>query len=409
MTSTPAPSRAISGVRRVALLFAVAALSALGVPHSAAWAAHPCGELSLQRGTVRTARPLAAAEALEPADAACLEAVARAVAGLSGLRTVTVSVRLADAARAGGAGLRIGEVYTAALVRAGVRRSRISAVAPATGHGQHGQVTLAYTERRSSRPVAQLEALDGAVSAGSDPAALRPALRGARFPAETLVATGPGASAMLGLADGSRIRLSEGSRLLVGRMHLNEELERVVRLQLLAGDMTADVRTGGRSSVFDVATRTGVAGVRGTRFRLGLLDGDKTRLETLEGVVELGQGDAEPLRVSKGQGATLDAAGATQMQAELPAAPAVEGPKQGELARGATLTWQPAARAASYRVQLARDAEFLYSLRTLDATAPTLAVPEDLPEGRWFWRVAAVDSSGFTGPASKTYGVAWRP
>ncbi len=389
----------------IACTLCVAALVTPGVVA----AAGPCGELALVQGRVRTARPLVASETLGAADAACLEAAAGALAGLKGLRSVTISVRLADAARTKGAGLRIGETYSAALVKAGLRRSRISVVAPPAPHGTEGQVTLAYTERRSNRPVAQLEALHGKVTVGTDLAALRPAVRGARLSADSFVVTAAGASAALGLADGSRVRLAQGSRLLIGRMHLNDELERVVRLELQAGDLEADVRGAGPSSVFAVSTRTGVAGVRGTRFRLGVLADGGTRLETLEGVVELGSGQGAPVKVSKGNGALLGKDGAVGDPVALLPAPLVEGPKQGELAKGAALRWKRVDGAASYRIDLARDAEFLYGVQTHEAATATLTLPDELEQGKWFWRVAALSRDGFEGATSKVYGVTWRP
>ncbi len=53
------------------------------------------------------------------------------------------------------------------------------------------------------------------------------------------------AAGMPVLADGSRLRLTPGSTLLIGSLHLNEELRRVVKLDLLTGEIEAAVSSGG--------------------------------------------------------------------------------------------------------------------------------------------------------------------
>lgn len=57
--------------------------------------------------------------------------------------------------------------------------------------------------------------------------------------------------------------------------------------------------------------------------------------------------------------------------------------------------WQPVAEAASYKVELARDADFLVELSSQTVNATTLSWPEALPKGKWFWRVSGIDSKGF--------------
>ena len=95
--------------------------------------------------------------------------------------------------------------------------------------------------------------------------------------------------------------------------------------------------------------------------------------------------------------------GKTSPPSKLPEAPLVVGPLKGALGAEARFEWQPVAEAASYKVELARDADFLVELSTQTVNATTLSWPEALPKGKWFWRVSGVDSKGFEGATSKVY------
>lgn len=370
---------------------------------SAATGPDPCGGVALDDGRVAVGRPLRATAAPSAVEAACLDTVGTLLGGRAGLRSVTVAVRLSDAERAKGASEAIGARYTEALVAGGVPATRISVLAPRVSAGEWGTVSLTFTEKRAERAVAVIEAVGGAVSAGADRSALTAVGRGARLDPGTWVRTGAGSTAWIGLADGSRLRLSENSLLLIGRLHLDDKLERVVRLELVSGVLEADVRTGGESAVFDISTRFGTAGVRGTRLRLTAVEGD-TRLETLEGVVELAAtGEAAAMTVGRGQGARLGAQGApAEGVRTLPAAPAVVSPQQGALAEGGALVWAATPGASRYVVELSQDAEFTYGVRRL-ASAKVEVPVGDVEAGKWYWRVAAVDEAGYVGPTSKVY------
>lgn len=361
-----------------------------------------CGGLSADAGRVVTGLPLRAVEKSSAAESACLAAVGKMLGTRAGLRSVTVAVRLSDAARAGGAGLRIGDRVKAALAAGGVPEARISVVVPRVPEGQQGTLAVSFTEKRARRSVAVIESMGGTVTAGADRSKLDPVARGATLDPETWVATGAGSTAWIGLADGSRLRLSENSLLFVGRLHLDDKLERVVKLQLVSGDLEAHVRSGGDSAVFDIDTRFGTAGVRGTRFRLSVGEGG-TRLETLEGAVVLAAADSKPeVTISKGQGASL-AAGEVGSPAALPGVPEPTAPLQGPLKGDGALVWQSVAGAKGYLVQLSRDAEFTYDVRSFESAETRIAVDAAVEAGKWYWRVAAVGGAGLEGPTSKVY------
>ncbi len=385
------------------ILAPLALVVGFGFGPATARADDACGGLSLDAGRVVSARVLRAAEALSAPEAACADAIGKLLGTRAGIRSVTVAVKLPDAARAAGVGLKIGERFKAALAAGGVPDARISVVVPRAAEGEQGTVAITYAEKRAERSVAVIESMGGTVTVGADRSKLAPVARGATVDPETWIATGAGSTAWIGLADGSRLRLSENSLLFIGRLHLDDKLERVVRLQLVSGDLEAHVRTGGDSAVFDVDTRFGTAGVRGTRFRLAAGEGG-TRLETLEGVVELaGKGEQPKISIAKGQGASLADGGDAGAPAALPGAPAATAPLKGEIKGGEALKWQAVTGASGYAVELSRDAEFTYDVRRFQSGGPELKVDAQVEPGKWFWRVAAVDGSGFTGPTSKVY------
>jgi hypothetical protein len=378
----------------VVLLGSVAPLRGAGA------ADDPCQGLLLRDGEVRTARRLPAHTPLTADEAACVQAVGSALMAQGGVRSVTVAVRLSDGRRAAGEAPRIAAAYTQALVAGSVPEARISFVAPAVASGEVGQVGIAFVERRADRPVARLDAIDGPVQRGPSAARLAPAARGDQLTPETWLSTGPRASAWIELADGSRLRLGPDALLLVGRLYLNEQLRRVVKLQLERGQLEADVTTGGRGSSFEISTGTTVAGVRGTRFRL-TADERGSRLETLEGLVTLSRGSAE-VGVGAGQGAQVTGADDPTLAALLPA-PGIVGPLTGPVKPGGALSFEAVAGATRYQIDLARDAEFSYDTRGLEGSVPGVALPADLPPGRWFWRVAAIDARGLRGQPSKIH------
>ena len=52
---------------------------------------------------------------------------------------------------------------------------------------------------------------------------------------------------------------------------------------------------------------------------------------------------------------------------------------------------------------VARDAEFTFEVHIDRATETKLALPSGLTDGKWFWRVMAMDEDGQPGVPSKVY------
>ncbi len=87
------------------------------------------------------------------------------------------------------------------------------------------------------------------------------------------------------------------------------------------------------------------------------------------------------------------------VQHQLPAAPALNTPAQGTdvIGAGTAFTWGAGEPGVSYRLQLARDADFNDVFVTRDCGASTHVELADVPAGHYFWRIAGVDTKGEAG------------
>ncbi|MBL0694062.1 FecR domain-containing protein [Comamonas sp. JC664] len=369
-----------------------------GAPALAAPAPAPCGGLRFESGRMVFGRTLAPQGAETEA---CLQHVAQAVLARPAIRSVTVAAKLPDADRLDGRGLATAKRAAEVLVAAGVPRTRVSAVAPAAVEGEPAQLQLAYVERPAQPAVARVRAASGAVDAGATEAQLSARTVGdSLYPGE-LLRTGANAQAELALADGSVLRVVADSLVKVGTIELTASLQRKVQLELLRGTVETDAAPGGVGSIFEVRTRGAVAGVRGTKFRVSAQDDGTSRLETLEGKVALSAAQAE-VEVAGGQGSRAKPGSPPEPPRPLLAAPALVGPRGGSFQAIPKVTWRPLEGASTYRVQLARTADFIADVQTFETAGAELAVPGPR-QGKWFWRVLAVDGDGFVGFPSKIY------
>jgi hypothetical protein len=182
--------------------------------------------------------------------------------------------------------------------------------------------------------------------------------------------------------------------------------DRQVKIEVLRGGIVADVRKAKETARFEASSRVAVASVRGTQFRFGVEDEGGAKLETIEGLVAVGSAtdpNVKPIEVPAGQGTTISKDGTPAPPHALPEAPKVVAPLKGPLGPDARLEWSAVEQAASYKVEVAKDADFVVELRTNTSSATSVSWPEPLSKGKWFWRVTATDSSGFSGAPSKVY------
>ena len=348
-----------------------------------------------------------------------------------------------------------------------------------------------------------LEAASGTVLWRPDTAAeWRPVALRQLLGAGTAIRTEGDSSALLRLADDSRILVSPNSTVILDSLRLyGKDMILDQRLRLEAGQAELSVNPGrvpNRNLRIDTPGAQTV--VRGTRFRIGTAQ-SVTREETLQGAVGVTAGGREVL-VARGKG-TVASAGASPMApvALLPAiatqglptrfeqlpmrfpmprlerveswlgqvsddagfdrillektsqgstlafsdlpngdyvlrvrgidrfglsghdalhrfsvfarpfAPGINAPGHGGMVRDARVRfeWTQGVDIASYRLQIAQNADFLAPLHDA-TTVGTYWVPStDLPAGGLTWRIASIDRAGLQGPRSQPATFAYKP
>ena len=221
-------------------------------------------------------------------------------------------------------------------------------------------------------------------------AAARPGAADMRIAADGWIETGNDASATVEFADGSRLLLSSGSRLLFDRLSSfgrTGMVDTEVRLQRgRATNRVAPQR--GPAARYEVSTPSATSSVRGTRFRVGFEEGRETT-EVVEGRVGVsGAGTAE---LGAGFGSRND--GGVRSRALLPA-PAV--PTPGFDSLPIRLTWSPVPGASAYQVEVVRADAPEVQLFEASSPLPQVAIGT-LPPGRQLIRVRAVDADGIAG------------
>ncbi|MGV3623195.1 MAG: FecR family protein [Archangium sp.] len=383
----------------------LSSLMLLAMP-GAALAADPCGGVKLEAGSVRLGKPVTEDWVKTNDGKACLADVVNEIERHRLVRAVTVAALVSDADRASGKGLTSAKAIAEALVTAGLPKNRVFALAPAPQRNDQLGISLRFVERAPEDVVARVAAAGGSVFLGPDEATLKPAEAGMPVLVNELIKTGPNARMTVHLKDGSGIEVKPESLVRMPVLQIANG-ERQVKIDVLSGGITADVRKATQQSRFEASSRVSVASVRGTQFRFGVEEDGDTRLETLEGLVALtpsDKPDAKPVEVPAGQGAIVKPDGKTSEPKALPQAPSVTAPLKGALGADARLEWQPVTDATSYFIEVARDADFLVEGRSQTVQAAnTISWPEPLPRGKWFWRVTGVNGDGFQGPSSKVY------
>lgn len=380
-------------------------MAALLAPAGArAQADGPCGGIRLEDGKVVTGQPIPIEPTLTEPVAACVRAVGEKLAASRFIRGITVEAHAAGADRGGGVALGAAQRAADVLVEAGIPRQRISMVAPSLEPDAPTGLFFVYSEAPSDKPVALVEYASGAVEAGRGDEGLKPVTAGAKLPHFTRVQTGDDGHAMVLLADGSRLQLGPATTLLIHGLGLNTALKPQVQLELVRGDIEVDAVAGSEGSLFEIASDGGAAHAAGARFRMSKESG-QTRLEVISGDVGFAGQQARP-RPTQAAGLTAEGE-PIELRAQL-APPSVVSPVLGTFRSPPPLSWIAVEGAERYRVEIARDAAFRQSMRWLATEGTEVSVGE-LPPGKWFWRVRAIDDEGFAGLGSKIYAITIDP
>ncbi|TNF27488.1 MAG: hypothetical protein EP329_19340 [Deltaproteobacteria bacterium] len=390
----------MTAVAKLARATVFAALALVALPGAAS--ASPCGGLKVADGVVEFGSTQRVADVRSDAMDQCIVAVAEELGRRPGVRSVTVAARVADNEEARRSGAEAAAWVQERLAAHGVTREHISTVVPRRFPGEAEGLHIAFVERRSFRPVAQVFSMSGKVWTGSRLGQLAPATPGALLAPQQYVETGQGSIVYVFLVDGSRLRVMPESLLRIGSVTYSEEAGRNVQLELLRGD--AEVWAAKHNGPLRLLAGNAVAGVRGTAFRLALPPEEKetTRLEALEGTLAF-SGPRAQLFVTRGEGSRVDASGYPEPVRPLLLEPEILSPVLGVHGPGEVLRWKRVPEAGAYRVEFARSAQFDDSYWAVTTkTEQTLVTPSHTA-GKWFWRVIAVDRDGFLGFPSRIY------
>jgi hypothetical protein len=222
---------------------------------------------------------------------------------------------------------------------------------------------------------------------------------GAKITEGMQIDTGNNSFLTLSLPDASRISVPSNSRIKLSKLRMARYTKSPrTEINLLRGHVESQVspleQNKGR---FEVHTPLGVAGVRGTNFRVGITD-NGTANEVLSGNVEVGHpGKPSPLTLHAGQGNIIDAKSVGKAVNLLPAPQLAENPTLTE-ATSAQISLTPVAGARAYHVQIASDAEGQNIFSETQSSGNKFAI-QGVRAGNYFARVSSIDQYGLEGPA----------
>ena len=261
------------------------------------------------------------------------------------------------------------------------------------------RLALPQAALKETTPTATLVAVSGSVVVND-----RQAQTGQPIAEGDRIATGDNSSAVLRLADGTRVQLLPAS---LGELLQHRQFEPqntkptpantwyTGTLRLIQGALqTLTDRGVLRAAPLEIKTPTSVVGVRGTHFRVGF-EG-QARSEVLSGTVNAeNSAQGSEALLPAGTGAVINPAQARIDIKPLLAAPDLP-PDLPPLAASEAWRWPTVPGAAGWRVQVARDAAFDRIVAAYPLDRPELA-PGSIPAGNWYVRVRAVDADGLEG------------
>lgn len=248
---------------------------------------------------------------------------------------------------------------------------------------------------RGSRPVTVLDVVGDAVLV-SVRGATRALTPGERIPAQSRIRTATQASVTLQFADGSRLLVREHSDVRLRKNSFVPLAEgRDIRLNVPLGKVENDVsKQHGSPGRFEIDTPSGVAAVRGTRFRVASLDREM-RTEVTEGRVAMGAKRGSQTALPAGYGMAVRP-GLTAESKRLLAAPVVDSAQLLVEYLPADLPLTAVSGAVAYRTQVSLDGPLAPSLSDQKITTATMRI-RDIPDGVYRLRVRAIDVDGLEG------------
>lgn len=243
---------------------------------------------------------------------------------------------------------------------------------------------------------ALLESVSGSVRWRMADADWQTAERGQQLVAGSALETRDDASALLRLADGSKIVLAPNTQLSLDTLTLYAGgLMADTRMRLQRGQTAVEANPEQRENQhLRIETPSAQAVVRGTQFRLGA-DAEVTREETLGGLVGV-SGAGKAVRVPAGSGTIARAGEAPIDPVPLLAAADVSGLPTRFEHLPMRFPLPALSGATSWQGEVAPDESFDRVLLAKSARGETLTLA-DLPNGDYVLRLRAIDGNGLQG------------
>lgn len=213
----------------------------------------------------------------------------------------------------------------------------------------------------------------------------------------SIINTGNNSFLTLVLPDQSHIALPSNSRIKLAKLRLARYTKSPrTEITLLKGRVESEVsplnKNKGR---FEVRSPLAVAGVRGTNFRIRLVD-DKVITEVLSGGVTVGKDNKiTALTLHDGQGNITDIKGVGKAIALLPEPHLADHPERQERAT-LRFTVNPVPGAHAYRAQISTDADARNIVDEVESNDNEIKF-NGLDDGNYFLRIAAIDQFGLQG------------
>jgi hypothetical protein len=223
------------------------------------------------------------------------------------------------------------------------------------------------------------------------------------------VETAEDSNATLKFADGTRLLIQENSslQLLVVRTVGGEisDAEALLEEGNTESRANPDGQPGAR---FQLQTPVATAAVRGTAFRADTEQRRTMRVSVTDGRVSVSNERGRTL-VPERFGTVTEAGKPPEKPRPLLNPPDLDGIASVQRYLPIELSWPEDAKAGSYRVQVASDADFQHLVHDEVSETPRLAIA-DLPDGKFYMRVRPIDRRGIQGlDAKRSFQVDARP
>ena len=254
---------------------------------------------------------------------------------------------------------------------------------------------------------ASVTALSGVVELSSDGGKTwKPAVQGAAVAANDLLRSGAASRAEITLANGTVLLLSESSQLTASKLEVNRKTgARRTQLKVIIGEVLGEIVPKDekkKEESFDIDSGKSSISIRGTVLKVGVSDEGSSRISMFEGKTQVAAG-GRVQELLKDFGMVVSPQGDASEPLRLIDPPVLL--QEGELTTAAQkvqLRWTPTNRVvnlAFWRVEVARDRAFVQIVESAREAGLQL-VTDPLEDGRYFWRVQAVDRAGLAGPPS---------